>query len=113
MAAALRRCSVEDELDMRVAASAYHDSQRQRACVAKLMGSGTVTLEDAGRYSVSGRTDDVAVPEVAKETVTQIGHRNREAGSGRAQMYLAAVARKVPRSEWEKPKARAALDAEW
>ena len=45
--------------------------------------------------------DEDAVPAVAKETVTQAGHRCREASSGRAQMYLAAVARKVPRSEWD------------
>ena len=77
------------------------------------MCSGKVTKEEAELYSVLTKADEDAVPEIAKDVVTQQEHRKREAVSGRAQMYLAAVARKVPRSEWDKPKARAALDAEW
>ena len=115
VAAALHGTSVDNKVDLRAAVAAYHDRQRQRACAARFVIEGRVSVEDAKGFIVEGslETLEERTPMMSGETVPQEGHRCKDIASVLHGLYTAAVARKVPRHEWTNPKAKAALDKEW
>ena len=76
------------------------------------MKAGTISEIARQTFAKEGPViDPDLVPEISPELVLQGEHRDKE--SGFLKSHLAAVARKVPRSEWSKPKATEALDGEW
>ena len=91
---------------------AHNQSMAQLAQAAKLYASSTVSADVVKTFALVALSNVTVAPACVSPPCAQVGHRPIDSGLPRVP-YPAAVARRVPKGEWEIPRFRAALDKEW
>ena len=115
VAQVLHEVPVHDEVGAQAVLSralvAHNQSMAQLAQAAKLYASSTVSADVVKTFALVALSNVTVAPACVSPPCSQTGHRPIGSGLPRVP-YPAAVARRVPKSEWAIPRFRVALDRE-